>query len=737
MLWWTGFCGQLFFLFLSGAMFFVFQSPTALAQMDLLSSNPHNFQSDRHIRLSRFYRSLERTGSQLHNPEESENYNSNYNWPYPDIQLLDIAFVDQHSRNVKRRYQSYTKVLEKRARGEGLSLVKTPFQLSVKKPSGFQSPEEFGSIQGDATEALQTAINDGNVWLTPGKTYTVTKTLLLGSNRTIRSDGTATLVFDTRSRDFVDQPELDRIPVLKLMRIYNVSEVHMQDFIVKTIGSPPNTIEAYVQGGVDIRNSSSVAVQGLEFYGFPKTTGVIRSNSTNDLLVEDNLIHGSYTRSPTRQVTGILIDDARTRISSGDGTRIPVNSENFTIRGNLVLGLLLDPSVALNVTFRKPAVDGTTSAMGYEVDGININTVGNTSPYYVESNIVMDVGEALDTFASHGYIRNNHIERTYTHAFKLIHTASHNKFTGNTSVASGFSSVVVANSLNDDGSVRLAKENDFVKNTFLYANAFDVTNQMKRLGLEGISKWPADESAFIHVSGYSQNNVFRENTFKHPMHTNDGRYKASLMCNWKTSEDNTQDQHVNLFWKNRLQSLNGSHQYWEDNKECGKEIQEKHNYITKDISDWTTMNSTRMDLNQRFDHRGESATVDRLTTYASGSARGIHKAHYVNMGPGNTERLTYSAVVRTSTAQTNKIMLREQVDNWLVVFKLNGNGSVIKKSQGSSLSNLQPRIYKISDDWYYISVDFNVKGALNLRPTLRMENPVQGQILDIGELSIR
>ena len=148
------------------------------------------------------------------------------------------------------------------------------------------------------------------------------------------------------------------------------------------------------------------------------------------MLVADNLIHASYTRALTRQVTGIELDEAR---SAGTGNV----STDIRIAGNLILGLLLDPSVYLETSLRggKPLDD--------ETDGINISHKASMPTLHVDDNVIADVGQGIDIFANDSHYAGDVIVRTPEFGLKVGHGASRNQFDGFRIVASGIAAVVI------------------------------------------------------------------------------------------------------------------------------------------------------------------------------------------------------------------------------------------------------------------------------------------------------
>src|SRR5688572_22175581 len=88
---------------------------------------------------------------------------------YSKTYLLDPRVVINRLAYAINRYDSYLQRISAQMVSE--NLVPRSVSFGLPKPEGFKAPEEFGSVVDDATAAFQAALDAGNVWLTPGKTY--------------------------------------------------------------------------------------------------------------------------------------------------------------------------------------------------------------------------------------------------------------------------------------------------------------------------------------------------------------------------------------------------------------------------------------------------------------------------------------------------------------------------------------------------------------------------------------
>ena len=350
---------------------------------------------------------------------------------YPEADLLDPNAPQ--STHVLERYASYRRLL-----ANASSAAAPPI---LTRPAGSTTPEDHGPGVADgvidATGAIERALAAGDVWLTPGAVYRLTRTLVVPAHRRLMSDGTATLRIATAGVGFPVLPFDPRHPYAgyrDVIQVHGVENVELRDFRVQTeegIG----TADQPLLHGVDVRDARHVVVTGLALEGFARTRGVLRVNSSSDVVLSQNLLHGSYTRALTRQVTGIEIDEARSR----DGKDGPArSSDQVLVGGNLIFGLLFDRALLWDTTLRSDH-----APLNEETTGIALAATGPAPTVEVDDNVIADVGQGIDVFSDGSRFARNVIERAPEFALKVGHGASGNLFDGFRITASGIAAVVL------------------------------------------------------------------------------------------------------------------------------------------------------------------------------------------------------------------------------------------------------------------------------------------------------
>jgi hypothetical protein len=616
---------------------------------------------------------------------------------YSRTSLLDPRVVINRFSYAINRYDSYLQRISAQMVSENLVQRSVSFGL-LAKPEGFRAPEEFGSVDVDATAAFKAALEAGNVWLTPGKTYVLTDFIDIHCPRQIVSDGSGTLLiktgtgtsFEDKGKDPSTGSYID--DYVQPIRIVNATNVVLRDFRVR-MASEEGDAQPLLRGGILVNNSSGVSLQGLELLGFPRTQGIIVVNSAHTVSIEDNLFHGGYTKVPARQVTAIEVD----------GDRVNGDSDNLRIVGNFILGVMVDNGVFFDTSFP----DRNGSPLGYETDGINLCV--NPNPHLVANNSIMDVGEGIDTFSSNGQYRNNHIERAFSLGVKVIHGATGNRFSGNRVLATGFSSILIS-----DSDAEPTGSNAFIKNRIRYTNAFDVVNVAPAIPMHnGI--------AAIHLMGYTKSNAFQMNEISNPMFTASSSWKGGIFCEWPSPP--TAAANANWSWKDRFDSF--APVFNALNGECLATNTDAPVFTSTSYGTWTA-DGVRVENNVRPDVFGEQNTVDRIWSDIAGQ----HEVRTsVNLGIWENRDFTFSVLARRGTG--SQLMLRDQVGDWLAIFELTGEGRVVSQS-GSESPIRSASVVPLSDDWYLLRVNFWATAA-NTLMTLRQLSSGPGVFLDLGQ----
>lgn len=387
--------------------------------------------SIRAARLRRFDRFLTQTEA-LYRAAGARPMRSAVRFGYVGADLIDPMVVTSETTHALERYASYHMLLR-----QSMSAVRPA--MAPARPPGAKAPEDYqrGVDNGstDATAAIQRALSAGDVWLTHGRDYRISHTIVVPSHRRILSDGTGTILVGVGEQGF---PVTRYDPVRRydgyadVLRIHDATDVALLDFRIQTPIADPRAPQPLLHG-IDIRSAARVRVAGLELRGFPRATGIIRVNSSADVVLADNLIHASYTRALTRQVTGIEVDEARSADRRGHG----VNSTSLSIAGNFVFGLLLDPRVYLETSLRGGA------PLNDETTGIQLAAQESAATIRVDDNVIADVGQGIDLFTDDGYFARDTIVRAPEFALKMGHGASRNHFDHFRITASGIAAIVV------------------------------------------------------------------------------------------------------------------------------------------------------------------------------------------------------------------------------------------------------------------------------------------------------
>lgn len=631
--------------------------------------------------------------------------------------LLDPRQVTGPLANAVARYDSYLERIAARMREE--DLVRTS-GVVVERPAGYVAPEEVDASAGaasyDATDALRGALERGNVWLTPGKTYRVTRVIEVPSDRTIASDGSGTLLIATGpgtafvtadvgavtvASTPIDATFKDLAPILVRGR----SNVTLRDLCVR-MASEPGDNQPLLTGGIEVRDAQSVHIEGLELLGFPRTRGVLRVRSSEDVILRDNLLHGSFTSQLTRQVTGIEIDNERSK----DASEAFLNTQRFEVTGNFIFGLMVDPAVYKNTYYRVNTVPRV--ANGYETDGINVqgdDYDGVKGAGIVAGNTIMDVGEGIDDFRSDIVLRDNHIERAYSYGLKLVHRASRNLVAGNRVIATGMSSVVVADYTPAKSPPELARSNVFVENSLEHAGVF-------RLDTWEVPV-PQDAVAGAFLSDTKQH-TFLFNDFSFPA-VSSPRYRAAGYVFW-ASPGTLED--TNVFRHNTFTGF-APERFYQSTFPEGITSQDAAPVMTSGGYAGWIADGVQFETAPRLDHHGFAATARRLVVLPTTGGHTIRVSQPVEAG----KRYSFTALVARGT--TAVVGLRDQSTPFLVDFELEGEGRVLSRMGAVD----DARAYRLSDRWYLLSVSYTTAASASAALLTILPRGVAGASLDLGE----
>ena len=429
-------------------------------------------------RLNRFYHRIKLHRQNLDKGLSTEKTTA------PHQRLLDPRIVKGKLDSKYERYVSYEEIIQDKYKLEAATNISKP-----TKPQGFVNLDSYLLRYQSTNVAISRALSDGNVWLSPNSVIVLSKPLNMPEGRTLASDGTATIEFDYESSG--EQSSL--------IRILNSQNVAVKDLIV----SVKNTQRRY-KSGIEVLNSNHVTVEGVELVGISNTRAIIRVNSSHRVTISSNLIHDSFSSIPLRQLTGIEVDETREQ---------GVNSSQLIIKNNLILGIMIDESLFLNTTIRKSG-----KALLYETDGINLCSTESKNFHLIENNLIVDVGEGIDSFSSYGLYKDNYIERAFSYGMKFIHSSSYNKIIHNTIKYTGLSGIIIS-----QGDRWLTGNNFLLNNDISFVNAFNISEFPEAMGLkQGIGA--------IKIEGFSQGNLILGTTVSSSV--SDELYKGDIVCGW-------------------------------------------------------------------------------------------------------------------------------------------------------------------------------------------------------------
>lgn len=636
----------------------------------------------------------------------------------------------------EKRYESYLQRIKDQAAEEGLQTIsENEFQFpeDTAKPIGFFSPEEqseFVSFDEDCSLAIKKALSLGNLWLSPGRTYKIKKPIVLESERKIMSDGSGTIAIiageDTawKVNDITPSTKFDKLNHESPLRIENVNNVELSDFRLK-LAAEVTELQPWLAAGIDIKTSNQVQIKGLELFGFPRIDGIIRVNSSDNILIADNLLHGAYTKTSIRQTSGIRIDGERIQDRYSTGV---------SIVGNFIFGMLFDSKLYFDTTYR-----AENTALGYESDGITFTI--NRNGALIANNSIMDVGEGIDTFTSNAIIRNNYIERAFNYGLKVVHSGSSNLFSNNRFVATGLAGIFLlgtpykpevpataTTARQAAVAERPILDNTFIKNKIIYANAFNISSFTEKIPKHAISA--------ILLEGIVKRNKFMFNEISSPMYVSNVHsqtdWRGVIICKWNPDPSLNEPIRSNIIWKNELKNIGIAIPVYETNPlmtDCATDNFEKPIYSTSEFNSWNLFNSTVSANPQPASNifNFYETMTQKMTSISSGnSSVTLSRVDKNKIG----KRVTLSVVVKKGTHST--IMLREQIQDVHALFSLTGSGSVI-----STRGTIEAaKIMSLDDSSYLVQISYQGGPVARTNYTLRMTNAQFDDNLDIGDFRI-
>ena len=354
-------------------------------------------------------------------------------------------------------------------------------------PAGFVTPEMFngdGLDGSDDTDAIIDAISESNLYLCPGHIYHISRTIEIPSNRTIQSeqDNKAQIVLARHYQEvetkqgrevrgfnltadslfYSTKNELDDITRRKVStysncpnpndppeRIRSNLKCKEIEFLYRIVGFDLSSSEDVTLANfrisiemnkkaiavpILIQDASNIEINRTEINEFGWMLGGIMIDGSRDIDIYDlriNEIVTGYCVKDIRfkpQITGIVIDDATNKLSSG----IEIHQSNF-IR-------IRQEEPFRNCRWYKGRDNNGTDLgdgpYGQQADGINIaksephDRTTVRKAHSIHNNLFEQVDEGIDTFGQDSFFYENTF-RTVCSAFKINHGASHNRVVRN------------------------------------------------------------------------------------------------------------------------------------------------------------------------------------------------------------------------------------------------------------------------------------------------------------------
>ncbi len=272
--------------------------------------------------------------------------------------------------------------------------------------------DDFATIQQALAQAA--LVGGADVWLTPGKTYTLTAGLTIPSNCGLVGDGTPKLyapasVFTNTSLStkYTATSAVVRAEGGLSSPFTPLENIRLRGFKIESQVSDGRQVDA-----IAVRNITGFVVEGVEAYGFPVGCGVRASTIRGRSFIVFNHIRDFTTGAvwgTQPQITGIEIDGDRVNSTASQGLVIDFNRiQDLTMTGSAL------------------------ATYGFQTDGINLQGVrpNPTTLCHVGGNIISNVGEGIDNFGTRNVFADNVMRNCYDYGYKFVHGASFNKVSG-------------------------------------------------------------------------------------------------------------------------------------------------------------------------------------------------------------------------------------------------------------------------------------------------------------------
>jgi hypothetical protein len=302
-----------------------------------------------------------------------------------------------------------------------------------------------------AANAASVALTGQVVVLLPAGKYWISTTLLALSNVTVRGAGMGKTILFMPASSFTNTTAQSYTATsvgFSVLGALSGGFAPLSNFEIRDL-----TIQSEVSDGrytypLLARNVSGLRILRVEVYGIAGGNA-ITLDSVTDCEIAFCRLHDCTSASVnTLQISGIESDANR------------VNSTNC-------VGGWIHHNRIVDITTTGACFAATAPNM--QTDGINLGLGNNPHKWLIHDNIINNVGEAIDCFASECTIHSNSLTDLTNVGLKFIHGASRNNAYGNTIARVGLAGIYFG------GSNTAASEDNYVHdNTIHSVNLFNL-----------------------------------------------------------------------------------------------------------------------------------------------------------------------------------------------------------------------------------------------------------------------
>lgn len=309
-------------------------------------------------------------------------------------------------------------------------------QCVVNSPTANGTVEEFGAVGDgvrDDTVALQAAVDAGVARLSPGKTYRITRSILITRDSSgIVGDGTPTIYMPASSfNNSSTAGALDKFKTNAIGIFINQSPTDITHVsrAVADVTLSGFKLQSQVQdgryiSGIIALSVSNLSIRQLEIWGLP-AGAAMRLGSVVGGVVENNYIHDMYDNTAwgSRYVAPNL-----TAIEFDNDVIGDVPSSNVIVRNNTITNLSVGPAYF--------------ALASMQTDGVRIGR-WTTNGLQVLNNTITNVGQGVDIYGYNNTVSGNLITNAFIFGIKLIHGAHDNTVSANSISGTGAAGIVL------------------------------------------------------------------------------------------------------------------------------------------------------------------------------------------------------------------------------------------------------------------------------------------------------